>query len=84
LRNADIQVSLFLEADQQQIEMAAEIEADVIEIHTGRYAEPEYQDSELTKIQTAATYAESLGLEVHAGHGLRFEASGCRLQNMYR
>jgi len=73
-----IVVSLFIEPDFTQIEASAKLGADAIEIHTGRYAATfaEYNqqklNDELNKIAKAAEYGLSLGLKVHAGHGLDY------------
>ena len=63
-------VSLFIDANIQQIKAAKRAGARAVELHTGGYAE---NFAELEKIQQAATYAHSLGLEVHAGHGLNYD-----------
>ena len=71
-----IQVSLFIDADLNQIEAAKKTGAKLIELHTGPYAEASLnknQDQELTKIQAAAKLANQLGLIVNAGHGLTYE-----------
>lgn len=75
LHNSDIEVSLFIEPDIDSIEMAAEIEADYIEIHTGVFANAsseEDQFDELEKIRLAVKHAKKLGLGVNAGHGLNY------------
>lgn len=74
LRRSDIRVSLFVEPDEQQIATAAEIGAQVVELHTGRYCHLDGagQTEELHRLQAAARQAQTLGLEVHAGHGLTF------------
>lgn len=75
LQEADILVSLFIDADKRQIEAAAAAGAPYIEIHTGKYAEATnaaVQQAELTRIADAAAYAASLGLIVNAGHGLHY------------
>lgn len=75
LQEADILVSLFIDADKRQIEAAAAAGAPYIEIHTGKYAEATnvaVQQAELTRIAEAAAYAASLGLTVNAGHGLHY------------
>jgi pyridoxine 5-phosphate synthase len=64
LKRAGIRVSLFIVADPSQIEAAAEIGAPVIEIHTGAWCD--------ARIAAGATRAASIGLEVHAGHGLHY------------
>ncbi len=79
LREAGCRVSIFIAADQKQIEAAHRIGAEVIELHTGAYcdyhAEGDFaaRDKELESLREMATYAHSLGLEVHAGHGLTYE-----------
>lgn len=75
LSEAGIRVSLFIEASERQLDAAKTLGAPVIEIHTGKYCETEgaEQATELERIRKAAAYAESLGLECHAGHGLNFE-----------
>ena len=75
LHNADINVSLFIEPDVTQIEAAADVEADIIEIHTGVFANSvteEEQFDELERIRGAAKHAKKLGLGVNAGHGLNY------------
>jgi pyridoxine 5-phosphate synthase len=84
LAEADIEVSLFIDADKRQIEAALECGAPVIELHTGAYADAEtaiIQQQELKRIQQAAQYADSLGLQVNAGHGLHYHnvAAICRI-----
>jgi len=80
LKSKGIRVSLFIDADPSQIEAAAQCGADVVELHTGTYCE-RFNDgdevgvaTELEKIASGAEQAASLGLEVHAGHGLTFES----------
>lgn len=75
LSQAGILVSLFIDADRQQIDAAKACGAPFIELHTGHYADaqtPEMQATELEKIIQAAHYAASLGLKVNAGHGLTY------------
>ncbi|AOW46917.1 pyridoxine 5'-phosphate synthase [Acetobacter ascendens] len=74
LAQADIRVSLFIDPSPAQIEAAAKTGAQVVELHTGAYAEG--KAGELERLRTAATQATALGLEVHAGHGLTFENIG--------
>ncbi|MBR9842076.1 MAG: pyridoxine 5'-phosphate synthase [Rhodobacteraceae bacterium] len=79
LREAGCRVSLFVAADRPQIESAARIGAQVVELHTGAYCDFHYEgrfderDAELERLREMSTYAHSLGLEVHAGHGLTYE-----------
>ena len=70
LQDKGIRVSLFIDADKKQIEAATRTKAKVVELHTGAYAHGEY-GAEV--IANAATFAHSLGLEVHAGHGLNYD-----------
>jgi pyridoxine 5-phosphate synthase len=76
LHKYDIEVSLFIEPDIRQIDAAAEINSDYIEIHTGVFANAlseEEQFDELDKIRVAAKHAKKLGLGVNAGHGLDYQ-----------
>lgn len=75
LSDAGILVSLFIDADHQQIDAAAAAGAPYIEIHTGAYAETaegSARDAELARIASAATYAAAKGIKVNAGHGLTY------------
>ena len=75
LASAGIEVSLFIAADHGQIDAAKAAGAPVVELHTGCYADaltPTGQEAELERIRKAAYYANSLGLQVNAGHGLHF------------
>lgn len=75
LSAAGIQVSLFIDADEQQIDAAVAAGTPYIEIHTGAYAEAEEgsaRDAELARIREAASYAAGKGLKVNAGHGLTY------------
>ena len=75
LQGRGIHVSLFIDPDPAQIEAARESGAHAIEIHTGTYcnAGGVKRDQELQAILDAAAFAQSLGLEVHGGHGLDYE-----------
>lgn len=75
LANSKIEVSLFINPDEAQIDAAVKVGAPVIELHTGAYADaenPVQQRAELARIQRAAKYAHAAGLQVNAGHGLHF------------
>ncbi|MBU2115001.1 MAG: pyridoxine 5'-phosphate synthase [Gammaproteobacteria bacterium] len=75
MREHNILVSLFIDADKAQIDAAVAAGAPYIEIHTGKYAETKdatVQAAELKRISEAAAYAASLGLVVNAGHGLHY------------
>jgi pyridoxine 5-phosphate synthase len=79
LREAGCRVSLFIGHDARQIEASARIGAAVVELHTGLYSElladghAELAERELQSLRQGAALAASLGLEVHAGHGLTYE-----------
>ena len=83
LQDHKIDVSLFIAPNHKQIDAAAKIGADYIELHTGTYAEysdqkrPTYDkmkaDAELQRLYTAAAYAIQSGLKVNAGHGLTYD-----------
>lgn len=75
LADAGIETSLFIEADERQIDAAVRCGAPVIEIHTGAYAELEDESAlmrELERIRAGAAYAHSAGLIVNGGHGLHY------------
>jgi pyridoxine 5-phosphate synthase len=71
---AGIRVALFIDPDPPQIEAAVQIGAPVVELHTGAYADSSgsQQATELQRLVAGAKLASSLGLEVHAGHGLNY------------
>ncbi len=76
LSEANIKVSLFIDADVLQIEAAKRCGAPVIEIHTGHYADAksrEQQKKEYKKIIEAVSLGHELGLQVNAGHGLNYQ-----------
>jgi len=76
LKQAGIRVSLFVDADEQELQAAANLGADIVELHTGRYCDSpagEERQQEARRIAHGARFAHALGLEVHAGHGLSFE-----------
>jgi pyridoxine 5-phosphate synthase len=74
LQGEGIRVSLFIDADEQQIAATAALGAPVIELHTGRYAEAEGEAvaSELERIRAGARFGVQQGLVVNAGHGLHY------------
>ena len=78
LADAGIVVSLFIDADCEQIDASAETGAEYIELHTGPYAEaylrdPEAKQSAITRLAQAAERARAHGLKVNLGHGLNYE-----------
>jgi len=75
LHSSNIQVSLFIDPDIDIVKLAHKIDADVVELHTGAYANAISENekyNELIKLANAARTAKKLGLEVHAGHGLNY------------
>lgn len=76
LNEAGINVSLFINPDINQIGAAHKTGAEFIELHTGAYSEAfgkKNEGSELLKLQSAAVFAQTLGLKVNAGHGLDYK-----------
>ena len=75
-KKAGIAVSLFVDPDERQIKASADAGADIVELHTGTYAnlwhEAE-QAAEIRKLAAASQLAHKLGLRVNAGHGLNYE-----------
>ncbi|HEY0671880.1 MAG TPA: pyridoxine 5'-phosphate synthase [Longimicrobiales bacterium] len=83
LRDAGVRTSLFIDPDTAAIRAAAQLHVEAIELHTGEYAELWKKrhepgghaavDGELQRLRSAAAQARSLGMDVHAGHGLTYE-----------
>ena len=79
LREAGCRVSIFIAAEPRQVEAAHRIGAEVIELHTGAYCDAhaegrfEERDAELERLREMAAFGHSLGLEIHAGHGLTYD-----------
>jgi len=79
LREAGCRVSIFIAADERQVEAAHRIGAPVVELHAGAYCDAHNEgrfgerDAELARLREMSAFAHSLGLEVHVGHGLTFE-----------
>ncbi len=70
-----IEVSYFIEPTEEQINAAIKADADMVEIHTGIYANArgsEAVNNELNKIISACQYASNAGLQIAAGHGLNY------------
>lgn len=78
LQAEGIRVSLFIDPEPAQVEAAASLRADCIELHTGAYANARGEDAqrELERLRAAAAQALSLGLLVNAGHGLNYHNTG--------
>ena len=79
LKQAGIRVSLFIDADDRHITASRDSGAEVIEIHTGHFADAAYgneTEAELARIIASVELAKSLGLKVNAGHGLNYQNVG--------
>ncbi|MDP6573484.1 MAG: pyridoxine 5'-phosphate synthase [Rhodospirillales bacterium] len=76
LGEAGIRTSLFVEPEPAQLDAALALGAPVVELHTGAYCEAANDARQFERILTAATHAENIGLECHAGHGLSFDTVG--------
>ena len=72
-RARKIKVSLFIDPDEKQIQKAKAAAADMIELHTGKYARAKNKKHELAKLKKAASLGRALGLIVNAGHGLNYQ-----------
>jgi pyridoxine 5-phosphate synthase len=74
LQQTGVRVALFIDPQPAQIEAAAQAGAPVVELHTGAYSQASgaRAATELDRLRQAARLAASLGLEVHAGHGLNY------------
>ncbi|MEI8341867.1 MAG: pyridoxine 5'-phosphate synthase [Verrucomicrobiota bacterium] len=74
LQGAGIRVSLFIEPSEEQIEASKKLGADMVELHTGAFANAQgkAQDVELNRLGTAAVHAYKAGLQVNAGHGINY------------
>ena len=79
LKKQNIRTSLFIEPSIRDIKIAKIIQADCIEIHTGKicnlYNKKKNIKNEIKKIKKAVNYANHIGLEVHAGHGITFSSA---------
>lgn len=76
LKEAGIEVSLFIDPDEAQINAASKTGAQFIELHTGQYSNAygtSNEEKEFQKLFNASNLAQSLGLRVNAGHGLNYE-----------
>ncbi len=78
-KEANIEVSLFIEAQEEQVYASKRVEADAVELHTGRYANLfnahliEEARKEIERLRSVGLKARSLGLKVYAGHGLTYK-----------
>ena len=74
LQATGTRVSLFIEPSPDQIQMANALGAEMIELHTGAFANAQgnLQQEELRRLKSASEYARNLGLQVNAGHGINY------------
>jgi pyridoxine 5-phosphate synthase len=85
LKKADIEISLFLDPLAQDIELAAKIGADTIELHTGPFAnavEKKQQQREIERLIESAIQIHELGMKVNAGHGLNLDNLSVLIKNV--
>jgi pyridoxine 5-phosphate synthase len=75
LRDAGIRTSLFIDPDPEAVRISADLAADAIELHTGEYANTRgaEREEQLDRVRRASALGASLGLGVHAGHGLTYQ-----------
>jgi pyridoxine 5-phosphate synthase len=75
LRDARIRTSLFIDPDPEAVRISADLAADAVELHTGEYANTRgaEREEQLDRVRRAAALGGSLGLAVHAGHGLTYQ-----------
>ena len=75
LQSLGIRVSLFIDSERTQIEAAADVGAEMIELHTGTFAltTGNEHESEIKRLQSGAELGNSLGLQINAGHGIHLE-----------
>lgn len=78
-RETDIKISLFIDPNKEDIELAGKLGSDMIELHTGTYANAETKEDreyELKRLKEGAIQAHNLGMDVNAGHGLNLDNLG--------
>ena len=88
LKDAGIEVSLFVDPTKEQVEASAKTGAQFIEMHTGSYSNAygtENEETEFSKLKNSAKLAQELGLRVNAGHGLNYEnvKRMCEIEGLY-
>ena len=79
LQDAGISVSLFLDPEEEQIDVAAELGADAVELHTGQYALAKPGPAQQEELHTLIASGEQIrraGMTLHAGHGLTYRNVG--------
>ncbi|MBD24770.1 MAG: pyridoxine 5'-phosphate synthase [Candidatus Marinimicrobia bacterium] len=79
LTESGARVSMFIEPDERQLDAVKNLDVPVVELHTGAYCDAPagiLREQQLERIQHAADYADKIGLECHAGHGLGYDTVG--------
>ena len=76
LLGAGLRVSLFIDPDRRHVDLSAALGVQAVELHTGTYCHAPHNAQALAALRDAADHAASLGLAVHAGHGLTLENVG--------
>ncbi|MBN2731578.1 MAG: pyridoxine 5'-phosphate synthase [Balneolaceae bacterium] len=79
VRQTNIAISLFIDPNPEDVELAHKLDSDAIELHTGTYANARSEPSrnaELERLRKAAEQAHELGMKVNAGHGLNLDNLG--------
>src|SRR5699024_4312634 len=85
LRETDIEISLFVDPVEEDIVRAGKLGSDIIELHTGTYANAgtrEDREQELQRLKAAAKQAHELGMKVNAGHGLNLDNLGALVETV--
>ena len=85
LKETNIEISLFVDPNEEDIQLAAELGSDLIELHTGTYANAQTDEDrryELDRLQTGAKLAHRLGMKVNAGHGLTLTNLGSLVETV--
>ncbi len=75
LHSAGVRVSLFIDPEEEQVDAAVQLEADMIELHTGALANAyteKIEQQELERLRESALRAANFGLQVNAGHGINY------------
>lgn len=84
-RETDIEISLFIDPNEEDVRLARELGADIIELHTGTYANSPQGDArqhELQRLKEAAELAHKLDIKVNAGHGLNLQNLPALVENV--
>jgi pyridoxine 5-phosphate synthase len=75
-KNSGVKVTFFVEPEKELVELSLKLGADAVELNTGSWCDEPTEERKLRKIEDAAQVAITLGIEVHAGHGLNLQNIG--------